>query len=122
MGASRNSSAPISVVPLNTRGSPSKSLGPFAGSLAPWSIVGEPGAWWKSPDIASRNSGACAVWFVADGVTDAPAPSTNVDAKFEWSGVRVAMLLGLLSVSTSTSTAPDCPTARAIVLSATAVR
>ena len=64
VGAGTNSSAPMSVLPLTVRGSPSKSAVPFAAALTPLSIVGEPAFSRKLPAAALTKTGA-AVWSVA---------------------------------------------------------
>src|SRR2546421_11949293 len=63
VGAGTNSSAPMSVLPLTVRGSPSKSAVPFAAALTPLSMGSEPAFSRKLPAAALTKTGA-ADWRV----------------------------------------------------------
>src|SRR5436309_97004 len=73
------SSAPMSVCAPKGRGLPSKSVVPLSELSAPALIVGEDGAWCKSPAAELTNTGA-AIWLVPvpGDVIVAPAPGCVV--------------------------------------------
>ena len=69
------------LVPMISRKSASKSTAPrAAGAGLPMSIIGEPGARWKSPSSGSTNIGSAAVWKESQPVGWFPiaSPRENV--------------------------------------------